>query len=693
MAVLLLHVNGWDSGWTGNWANVDDPVSAPDGQVVYTPLTSPPAIFDVTSVTGTISDADVVAGVSLVVRTRAVPDDGTEPAEVDLDAEILIGGISQGTDTVNFLSESFSNENMSDAGWNSDWTEAQLNGMQVRVTARKVGGLGTWTAYIDCIDINVTYYAPILAEPDRLPMVLAGKAPNVLQEGQIVPPAGALVLGSDPAVVDYGIAVATGVLIATGQVAYVAPNLAQIQPNAWDDGWPVGFVANIDEPTGTPDGQYISTSTNNDITFVDFDNPSTIVEADTVLGIAVTVRARGVAASLPEPGEANLDVDLYIEGGSVGPTKTIVDLPTGFVNRTFTDVAWNQDWTPTQLNSLQIRLQSRGSLAEDWYVDGIDVVVEYDPQSPLSASPPVGSLSLASVAPDATHVFFITPAIETLALTEYAPSFLHTSLHHPGPDELRFSTQVPVTLVDHRFEPAREVLTLTGQLPVRLDEGSETPAEDTLVLTGKIPTLGRTANHTFFPPPGALLSFLEVAGTEETGETNRIVQHEQLNFSFLDVPTIDITEHFWRIMPLGTASLTGYAPSLNSYTLVVGAGTLTLTGQTPAESGNSIITVDEATLVFGSVAPQTATDFLQLELLGYAPTLDFGLASTEGALVLQGYALNSLNASRLVPETALTLAGQAPTSDRTTSVIGHPKTVSLTTRYDIEFIATPSDIV
>jgi hypothetical protein len=691
MANLLLHVNGWNSGWSGNWANVDDPVSAPDGQTVTTSTSGASVTFDVESVTGTISDADFVSGISVELRSRKYAELTAEPPEVEIAIEVLIGGISQGTES-RFQVSNFQNRTLTNAGWDSDWTEAQLNGMQIRATATKIAGIGAWTAYIDCIDINVAYVAPVVAEPAAATLNLAGKAPNLVQEGQRVPSAAALVLGGTVAVVNNTISVPTGALDVSGQVAFVAPNVTQVQPNAWDSGWPVGFVANIDDPTSNPDGQYISTGFVNDVTFIDFENPSGITEADTVLSVSLVVRARGVAQTEPELGFASIEAELYVSGSLVGPTKTLFNLPTSFVNRSLSDTAWNQDWTPTQLNSMQVRLKSGGPLAEDWYVDGIDLIIEYDPQSPLIMRPPVGTLSLASAAPSTSQGFYFVPAVEALTFTEYIPDLTSTLEHKPGPDELMFSMQVPVRLVNHVPAPAVEALTLNGQLPVRLDEGSETPTEETLALAGKVPTLGRTANHTAYPSLGTITSFLEVAGAEEPGKANRIVQHEQLNFS-IDTFTLDQTTNSWRLMPQGAASLTGYAPSLDSYSLPIAAEVLVLTGKAPGSSGNLNITAPVLTLTFASVAPQTVQDFLQLELLGYAPTMDFGLTTTELALILQGYVPNSLNATRLVPETTLSLAGQAPTLEVTKSKIGDPTLISLTTRYDIEFIAAPTDIL
>ena len=146
-------------------------------------------------------------------------------------------------------------------------------------------------------------------------------------------------------------------------------------------------------------------------------------------------------------------------------------------------------------------------------------------------------------------------------------------------------------------------------------------------------------------------------------------------------PTVVASDHQTVAVPLATLTLTGYAPTVtvsDNITVAVPLGTLTLTGYAPtvAVTQNVNVAVPAATLTLTGYAPTVAvTQSANIEvplgtltLTGYAPTVtvsnNITVAVPLGTLTLTGYAPTvsiSNNITVAVPAATLTLTGYAPT--------------------------------
>ena len=160
MATETLNVSGLsasDSGnFSGNVTDIDEAVGSADGNVMSSSTngegeTLRVALTDVVSVT----DGDTVSNVSVTLRCSA-PGTGNN----SFDVELFIGGTSQGSANTGQVTGSLANySGLNNAGWNSDWTAAQLNGAEILITCAQ-NGKGVNTQYnVDCLDVIVTYSA------------------------------------------------------------------------------------------------------------------------------------------------------------------------------------------------------------------------------------------------------------------------------------------------------------------------------------------------------------------------------------------------------------------------------------------------------------------------------------------------------------------------------------------------------
>ena len=156
MATETLNINAIDSAFSdpnGAVTDIDEPISGADGNSYGTTTENDSADFGLTATA--LADADTINSVTITVRAQKGGTAGNERFQVDL----LIGGAAQGSQqSTGNLTTSFANyTGINDAGWNSDWTQAQLNGMQVRLTAIQAGMGGTQVTDLDCIDVIIDY--------------------------------------------------------------------------------------------------------------------------------------------------------------------------------------------------------------------------------------------------------------------------------------------------------------------------------------------------------------------------------------------------------------------------------------------------------------------------------------------------------------------------------------------------------
>lgn len=156
MATDTLNINAIDEGWTGASGaatDIDETIAGADGSAYGPGGEADPADFGLTSTV--VVDSDTVSRVDITVRLRRSGTAGQEQADV----QFLVGGLIQGsTFSTGNLTTSFADYGpFNSAGWNNDWTQAQLNGAQIRLTPTQSGKPGTNAVDIDCADVVVTY--------------------------------------------------------------------------------------------------------------------------------------------------------------------------------------------------------------------------------------------------------------------------------------------------------------------------------------------------------------------------------------------------------------------------------------------------------------------------------------------------------------------------------------------------------
>jgi hypothetical protein len=157
-------INATWAGASGAATDIDEAIASADGNLYGPGPEADAADFGFAS--PSLADADTITGISVTVRLLGSGTAGAEQADV----EFLIGGVVKGaTKTTGDLTGSFANYGpFTDAGWDSDWTAAELDGMEVRITPTQSGMPGTNAVDIDCADIIVTYTAFIAFEPTAL---------------------------------------------------------------------------------------------------------------------------------------------------------------------------------------------------------------------------------------------------------------------------------------------------------------------------------------------------------------------------------------------------------------------------------------------------------------------------------------------------------------------------------------------
>jgi len=700
MATEKLNISGWDSGWpTGFVSNVDEPIASADGSVVSTGLARDTVIFDLTDVVD-IDDAGTVTGVTITIRARQ---SYTIFRDGEFDVNFLIDGVSQGPGlTVDTLGTSLSNLVYVSAFWNQDWTVAQLNGAQVSVRTTNIGEVDDQTWSIDCIDVDVTYDPPLAITPDAEALALAGKVPlatTTLDHVWKAPAAETLALSGQAPTLDLSIATPVNATQLNGKPAYVNALTMQLQPNGWDSGWPTGFLANVDEPTASADGSTISTTLSGDAVTFDLDNVTgTIVDADDVLSVSVVLRAAGSAALWEEGPEpisfpANVWVEVLIGGVSQGViTQT---LSASQQNYTLTDSDWDQDWTVSQLNGMQVRVTSLFGDVVVFAIDAIDVIVEYANQSPLSASPGVVTRSLTGAAPSLKYDRFIGPAAETLTLNEQTPSLLRSYNERPFEVQRRLNPKLPFRIVDFIRQPSVGGVVIDGKAETLTVNHLASPAAETLALTGQVPVSAAVADHVANPPRRELVLEPESVLVPVTNSAAFIVPRVK-QYLTGKVPTASTTRHVWENPAVGGLTLSGQANSLaGSVGRTPALGTLSLGGQAPLVVRGTVLTMNNASLTLSGGQPQLGLLPDALALAGQAPTLDYTVALALGTLTLTGKAPPVVLVSATMPETGtLTLSGKVPTLGFSTQLTpGLPGLISLSVDYGIELIGTPTDIV
>ena len=161
MATEYLLPNGDDSGWTTNGASTACSSgilsgTPTDGSFIETTANEGDVInIDLASVV-TVDDAATVSSVS--IRVRATSSNTSDGFLLDL----IVGGAAQGTQfpqsslTTSFVTYTAVGSTQS---WTTDYTAAQLNGAQVRITSTQSGKPGACDIRVSEVEVDITYTA------------------------------------------------------------------------------------------------------------------------------------------------------------------------------------------------------------------------------------------------------------------------------------------------------------------------------------------------------------------------------------------------------------------------------------------------------------------------------------------------------------------------------------------------------
>lgn len=687
MATEILNVNGWDSGWpTGFVGNIDEPVASADGSSVSTT-----ALSDVVTLAfdnSAITDIDVVTGIDFTVRAYSAAILTYTPG---LSFELLIDGSPvSGTDTA-VLTNSWANYTVSNVNWDQDWTQAQLNSIQLRVTTT-----GTPDAshefFIDCVDCVVTYQAPIEEPVPEETLALAGQQPTI-EVTKTEPPKLDVSLAGKAPTLDYGIAVDAGVLALTGNQSWPNPLTLQLQPNGWDAGWPNGFLSNIDEPTSAADGSTIDTDADADAVVLSLDDVgSTILDAYDVLNVTMVLRGEKSRSNMV----AQFDVELLINGASQGTSSAVLNA--AMTNHSLSNPGWDQDWTQAQLNSMQVRVTSAvtsGPSKYNLYLDALDVIVTYAEQSPLERRSDSDALALTGYAPTVKYDEYVTPAADTLVLSGKVPGYFRGDTIQVFTTQKLINEKTPKRIVDFIELPGSDNLVISGKVPVKTVADSVAPSAETLALSGKVPVSLPTDNRSRIVPRRQL-SLSGEAPVIPQSTNEQIITPRIARVLSGKTPTASRTVNRWAYPARDTLVLTGKAPTMVRGRVISPAvDALVLSGQVPASVISTVISPSAETLVFTTYAPPVSPAVDALILTTAAPITAMGYIVAQGSLTLAGYQATTRNASVAPDVYELSLTGQdGPVLTFTTALTpGNHGLLSFSSEYDIEFIASPTDIL
>jgi len=113
-----------------------------------------------------------------------------------------------------------------------------------------------------------------------------------------------------------------------------------------------GVITDVDEAISGADGNSMDTVVDDDPLDLDTTD-SSVVDADTVTGITIVIRAKKVGSN-----NDSIQVDLLIGGTGQG-TVNGANLTTSFANQTYNNAAWDVDRSAADMDGLEVRVQSR----------------------------------------------------------------------------------------------------------------------------------------------------------------------------------------------------------------------------------------------------------------------------------------------------------------------------------------------
>lgn len=689
MATEKLNISGWDAGWpTGFVTNVDESIANADGQTVSTQGVSDVVVFDLSA--SALLNSDNITNVDITLRASVVDFFGGTGS---LSVELLIGGVSKGSSSTPLLSSILTNHILTNPGWDQDWTAAELEDMQVRVTT--VGDVTAWI--IDCLDVDITFTPSVsIISPERA-VVLSGKVPIVDETTDLAqerPLVGTVILAGQAPVLADAIPTAVRAAALLGKVSYLNSLTVQLQPNAWDDGWPFGFITNIDEPIAQADNQTVHTTSRNDVVVFDLDNTSLIDDLDTVLSVTITVRGR--TDNITDP-LISFDVDLLINGVSRGTGLPQQALSTVFSNQLFSNETWNDDWTAAEINSAQVRVTAR-RIERDfsfWYIDAIDVVVEYVKQSPFLIESAATPLNLSGQAPAITVNVQRSTLVRVLTLSTDAATLQLQEQTLPSEAVSQLAPKTVGALVNYNNQPSAKFLALLGQ-SLTLHEILEFTVAGTATLASDTFTLDQTKNHLTTPAVYRASLFPE-APVRKHGPDTIVGPGRLVGAVVGKAPEAPVQQHVVVNPVVGSISLVEQqlVYSFGSSAVVADASILLFSNAPTLGRGAPIFTANTG-LNFTGHIPSPTRQFARLVMTTYVPVplVNFRIIPAAATINVLGTDVVVENASIALLVGILNLTGYVPTMAFSSFLTpGTPEIVNLTVDRNIEIIATPTDII
>lgn len=697
MATEYLLPNGDDSGWTTNNAatNCSSGINSgtpTDGSYIETTATEGDVInIDLASVVDIVDDDTVT---SVTVRFRAESSNSGDGVSVDL----IVGGTAQGTQYTGAasLGATFSTYTADGAtqGWTTDYTAAQLNGAQVRLTSTQSGMPGACDIRVSEVEVDITYTpGPITEEPDREQLVLSGKIPVAFREDYVNPDREELALNGkvpdvsapvvrtpdrDPLVLagqapSFDISYEPGrdELALTGYVPlsnedhYKTPDRDQLaltgQAPLLDYG--VG-ISHVELRLVVIRGLFLNTYTPT----IDVTTGGDVTRTPDEETLVLT----GYAPSAEEDHFITPAIDDLVLAGQapivfredyITPDREQLALA-GYAPSAEEDhfidvteetlvlsgkvpVVFREDYVSPARDQLALTGQAP-SVEEDHFIDVTEETLALTGKVPVLIRgtvivPPIDALVLAGQAPSAEEDHFIDVSQDALVLAGKVPGFVVGQLAQPAAETLALTGQAPSAEEDHFIDVAADTLALTGKIPLAIRGRVISPDREQLTLAGQAPS----AEEDHFITPA--IDALALTGQQSVVLRGRVISPDREQLVLTGQAPSAEEDHF--VTPaIDDLVLAGQTPSvLSGAAFAPPPDTLALTGQAPSVEEDHFITPAIDDLVLAGQAPSASQ---QLYALPAADTL---------ALAGQQPAVGGSVTSDPGEET-LTLAGQAPTA-------------------------------
>lgn len=456
-----------------------------------------------------------------------------------------------------------------------------------------------------------------------------------------------------------------------------------LRPNTWDNGWPEGFISNVDDPIEAPDGSTISTTVRNDTFRAGFTNVVNIRDGiDTVNGITIMIRTVAQYSTLGTRPE--MFVTMYINGVSQGTPAPWL-LNTSYVNFPFVYFGWNANWSVSQLNSIEIEVRvdpDPTTVFSRAWIDVIEVVVDYDIPPPITKDPDEANIILVGKSPTRSQQLYRSLGTDSIVVGGQVATLFREQVERPDTRSLTLNVQTPQAITTNRYFPATESLLIGyGSNVLKYSIGT---ALGSMSLSGKVPV--STDKRNVFKSPlrlGLRLSGQNIAADGEY-ESDRVR-------ALLAGQDVTIDQELGSFPDTGTGFL-----ALGTETPVANIGTITYPGEKVLDlTGyplSSVLPVGAGTLTETGYVPGVFGPITQLRVEGYAPVLDYPFAMSAETLTLTGYVPLVENASVIVGEESLSITGKNSTLVFGSVLLaGDPGLISLTSNYSVEHIATPTE--